>query len=213
VEVEMAATETAWQLRGEYLENCNCDVVCPCLFSTKESMTSKPTQGACEVGFGFHVDDGRFGDVSLDGLNVALIARTPGPMADGNWQVALYLDDQADDGQREALQAIFTGSAGGVMGSLAPLIGEVLGVRSASISWRKEGKERAVVVDDVMHMTVHAAPSINPDGEIWASNAHPFAPEAVAMAVGAPNSTYTDHGLRWDNSGKNAHYAPINWSN
>ena len=210
----MATTEqTTWQIRGEYCESCNCDVVCPCLFSTKEPMTSTPTQGACEVAFGFHVDDGSFGDVSLDGLNVALIARSPGPMAEGNWQVALYLDDQADDGQQEALQAIFTGSAGGVMANLAPLIGEVLGVRSAAIRWRKEGRERSVEVDDVMKMSVHAAPSINPDGEIWATNAHPFAPEGVAMAVSDANSTYADYEMRWDNSGKNAHYAPINWSN
>jgi hypothetical protein len=25
--------------------------------------------------------------------------------------------------------------------------------------------------------------------------------------------TFTDHGMRWDNSGKNGHYAPISWSN
>lgn len=208
----MAATETSWQIHGEYFENCNCDVVCPCLFSPLEPMTSAPTQGACEVGFGFHVDNGTFGDVSLDGLNVALIARTPGRMAEGNWQVALYVDDQADDDQSGALQAIFTGSAGGVMASLAPLIGEVLGVRSASISWQKEGRRRSIKVDDVMAMAGQAVPSINPEGEIWATNAHPFAPEGVAMAVGDAGSTYTDYGMSWDNSGKNAHYAPINWS-
>lgn len=209
----MSATETAWQLRGEYVENCNCDVVCPCLFSAQAPMTSTPTQGPCEVGFGFHIDDGNFGDVSLDGLNVALVARTPGVMADGNWQVALYLDDQAGDAQRDALQAIFTGSAGGVMASLAPLISEVLGVSSASIRWRSDVQGRGVDADDTLHLTVHALPSINPDGEIWATNAHPFAPQGVAMAVGSAGSTYADHGLRWDNSGKNAHYAPINWSN
>ena len=99
------------------------------------------------------------------------------------------------------------------MASLAPLIGEVLGVRPAAISWQKEGKRRSVRVDDVMALAVHAAPSINPDGEIWATNAHPFAPEGLAMAVGDEQSTYADYGLHWDNSGKNAHYAPINWSN
>lgn len=209
----MAATETAWHIRGEYCENCNCDVVCPCLFSVSEPMTSAPTEGACEVAFGFHIDEGKFGEVSLDGLNVGLIARTPGVMADGNWKVALYLDDQADDEQQQALQAIFTGSAGGVMANLAPLIGEVLGVRSASIRWRKEGKERAIEVDEAMKIAVHALPNINPDGEIWATNAHPFAPEGVALAVGDDSSTYDDHEMHWDNSGKNAHYAPINWSN
>src|SRR5260370_23369487 len=138
----MAATEAAGQVRGEYLENCNCDVVCPCLFSSQAPMTSTPTQGACEVGFGFHIDDGSFGHVSLDGLNVALVARTPGPMGEENWQVAVYLDDQADDGQRDALQAIFTGAAGGVMGNLAPLISEALGVRTDSIRWRQVDTER-----------------------------------------------------------------------
>ena len=209
----MAATETAWQIHGEYVENCNCDVVCPCLFSPREPMTSNPTEGPCEVGFGFHVDDGSFGSVSLDGLNVGLVARTPGPMAEGNWQVALYIDDRADEAQGEALQSIFTGAAGGVMGSLAPLIGEVLGVRRASIRWQKDGRRRSIQVDDVMKLAVQAVPSINPDGEIWAANAHPFAPEGLAMAVGEEGSTYADHGLRWDNSGKNAHYAPIKWSN
>ena len=100
------------------------------------------------------------------------------------------------------------------MASLAPLIGEVLGPRKASIRWQKDGKRGTVQVDEVMNLAIHAVPSINPDGaEIWATNAHPFAPEAVAMAVGEEKSTYTDYGMRWDNSGKNAQYAPINWSN
>ena len=209
----MPVAETTWQIHGEYAENCNCEIVCPCLFSPNPPMTSSPTEGPCEVAFGFHVDDGSFGDVSLDGLNVGLVARTPGPMAEGNWQVALYVDDRADEAQTEALQAIFTGAAGGVMANLAPLIGEVLGVRKASIRWHKDGRRRTVQIDDVMQMAVQAVPSINPDGEIWAANAHPFAPEGVAMAVGEPGSTYTDHGMHWDNSGKNAHYAPISWSN
>lgn len=209
----MAAGAIDWQIQGEYLENCNCDIVCPCLFSPLAPMTSQPTEGACEVAFGFHVDEGRFGDVALDGLNVALIARTPGVMADGNWQVALYIDERADDDQNGALQAIFTGGAGGVMANLAPLIGEVLGVRAAAIDWQKDGKRRTVRVDDVMALAVHAVPSINPDEEIWATNAHPFAPARLALAVGEEGSTYSDHGMSWDNSGKNAHYAPINWSN
>jgi hypothetical protein len=92
------------------------------------------------------------------------------------------------------------------------VIGEVLGVRSASIRWHKEGRQRPVEVDEVMRMSVHAVPSINPDGEIWTTNAHPFAPEGLALAVGDANGTFDDYGLRWNNSGKNAHYAPINWS-
>jgi hypothetical protein len=54
---------------------------------------------------------------------------------------------------------------------------------------------------------------MHPSGEIWAAIGHPVAPDKLALAVGADGSTFTDHGMRWDNSGKNGHYAPISWSN
>jgi hypothetical protein len=36
--------------------------------------------------------------------------------------------------------------------------------------------------------------------------------DKLAMAVGEESSTFADYGMRWDNSGKNGHYAAINWS-
>ena len=41
--------ENKWRLSGDYFENCNCDVVCPCLFSTAPPLTARPTQGECNV--------------------------------------------------------------------------------------------------------------------------------------------------------------------
>ncbi len=208
------ATAPAWSLRGEYFENCNCAVACPCIFSAAAPFTSQPTEGACEVAFGFHLDQGAFGDVSLDDLNVAMIARTPGPMIEGNWTVALYVDERADARQQEALSAIFSGAVGGVMGGLAPLIGEVLGVKAVPITYRREGKRRAVEIPDLMHLAVRATPSVmGEDAEVVATNAHPFAPQGVAMAVGEEGSGWADYGLRWDNSGRNGHYGAITWSN
>jgi len=208
----MATTQTRWQITGDYFENCNCDVVCPCLLSPNQPLTSRPTAGACEVAFGFHIDRGSYGAATLDGLNVAMIARTPGPMAQGNWSVALYLDERANEQQRQAIQTIFTGAAGGPIAALAPLISTVLGVKALPITFRKEGKRRSVEIPSVMQLSVHPLPSMDPDKEIWAVNAHPFASE-VAMAIGDEKSTWTDYGMHWDNSGKNGHYAAINWSN
>jgi hypothetical protein len=209
----MVATQTRWQLTGDYFENCNCDVVCPCLFSPAPQMTAQPTQSACEVAFGFHINQGRYGDETLDGLNVGLIGRTPGPMGEGNWSVALYLDERASAPQREALQAVFTGAAGGAMSNLAPLIGTVLGAKVVPITWLKEGKRRSLAIPNIMHMAVHGVPGLGGEAEILVSGAHPFAPEGLAMAVGEQGSTWADYGMRWDNSGKNGHYAAINWSN
>lgn len=204
---------TSWWLRGDYFENCSCDVVCPCLFSAGAPMTAQPTQGACEVPLAFHVDEGRFGDVVLDGLNAVAVLRTPGPMADGNGSIALYLDERADDEQHEALQSIFSGAVGGPLGLLAPLISTVLGVRSVPITYVEDGTHRSVEIPGVARIAVSGLPSIVEGETLWVSNAHPFALDRLALAVGDDGSTWADYGLSWDNSGKNAHFAPISWSN
>ena len=210
----MPETQTRWQIVGDYFENCSCDVACPCVFSPGPFLSAKPTQGVCQVAMAFHVDQGRYGEVPLDGLNAVVVARSPGgPMGEGNWTVAAYVDERADERQRQALQTIFTGAAGGQPGGMAPLTSTVLGVKPVPITYRKEGKRRAVEIPNVMQVAVHAAPGLDAEKEIWATNAHPFAPEGVAMAVGDAGSTWADYGMHWDNSGKNGHYASIKWSN
>lgn len=209
----MASKQTRWQIAGEYFENCNCAVVCPCHFSTNRPFTSKPTEGFCDVAFVCHINTGSYDNITLDDLNAVMIAHIPGTFAEGNWSVALYLDDRANEGQRQALEAIFSASAGGPLGIIAPLISTVLGVKTVPITFKVEGKRRSVEIPNITHLAVHPLPSIgDSQNEIWALNAHPLAPQ-VAMAVGDQNSTWTDYGMRWDNSGKNGHYASINWSN
>lgn len=208
----MTATQTSWKISGDYFENCNCAVVCPCVASPNAPLTSQPTEGDCEAPIAFHINQGTFGDVTLDDLNAVVILRTPGPMGDGNGTVALYTDERADDRQRDALTAIFGGTAGGPMGALAPLITEMLGVKSVPITYTVGQRSRSVEVPGILHLGVTAAPSVNPDEEMWLTNAHPLFPEKIAVAVGDNDSTYEDYGLRWDNSGKNGFYAPFTWS-
>jgi hypothetical protein len=202
-----------WRLKGDYFENCNCDVVCPCLVSTAPPLTSRPTQGACDVALAFHIDEGRYEETSLDGLNVVVVAHTPGRMSEGDWALGAYIDERADEAQSEALGQIFSGGAGGPMSAFAPLVGRQLGVKKLPIRFAIEGKTRSVEIPGVMSMSVAPLPTLHPDGEIWASIGHPIAPDKLALAVGGEGSTFADHGMRWNNSGKNGHYARITWSN
>jgi hypothetical protein len=128
--------------------------------------------------------------------------------------VAIYVDERADQSQQAAIQAIFSGAAGGTMGAFAPLVGEVLGVKSVPINYRVDGKRRSVDIPGIIEMAVRpVASAMGEDAEMVAKNAHPFNPEGVVMAVGEAGSAWSDYGMRWDNSGKNGHYAPIRWSN
>ena len=95
------------------------------------------------------------------------------------------------------------------MGQLAPLIGKNLGAKKVPITYRIEGKKRFAEIPNVLHMSVDPLPTAHPSGEIWANTGHPVSPDKLAFAMGAPGNTFTDHGMRWDNSGKNGHYAPI----
>ena len=121
----MPESLTPWSIRGQYFENCNCDVVCPCEVSPLGPLKARPDRGVCDVVLAFHLDDGRFGEVRLGGLNVILAIHTPGVMAEGNWTGAPYLDERASPEQRQALGAIFGGAVGGPLARLAPLIAEL----------------------------------------------------------------------------------------
>jgi Protein of unknown function (DUF1326) len=132
---------------------------------------------------------------------------------DGNWAVGAYIDQRADEKQTEALGSIFTGAAGGPMAAFAPLIAKNLGMRKVPITYRVQGKKRSAEIPGILHMAVDPLPTMHPSGEIWANVGHPISPDKLAFAVGAAGSTFSDHGMRWDNSGKNGHYAPIRWSN
>lgn len=208
----MATAMTQWQITGDYFENCNCDVLCPCEVSSKPMMTASPTRGVCDVALALHVDRGNFGSTPLDNLNAVIVAHTPGPMAEGNWSAALYIDERANDDQRQALQAILTGQVGGVMSQLAPLISTILGVRFVPISFMKDGAHRTLEIPNIAHVVVSALPSPIPGKEMTITAMHPFNADALVLAMGDEGSTYQDFGMSWNNSGRNGHYAPINWS-
>ena len=61
-----------WKLDGAYFEACNCATACPCV------LLSPPTEGECTALVAWHIDEGNFGDVDLDGLNVSLAVHSPG---------------------------------------------------------------------------------------------------------------------------------------
>ena len=94
-----------WMLRGSEYANCNCAWCCPCQFN------APTTNGFCEAVAGGHIEEGRFNDVSLDGLNFALLLQWPGEIAAGNGRQQAIIDERADADQREAVRKILHGES------------------------------------------------------------------------------------------------------
>lgn len=92
-----------WSMQGTEFVNCNCAVGCPCQFQ------SLPTHGNCEA-YGFvQIDQGRFGDTSLDGLRWGILAKWPGPIHEGKGTFQAIVDERADAKQRAAIEAVAHG--------------------------------------------------------------------------------------------------------
>ena len=194
---------TSWKIAGTYFESCNCEVACPCIF------LSPPTSGGCTLLVAWHIDQGRFGQIELDGLNTVLAVHSPGHMLEVKWKIALYVDERANQDQQNALTQIFSGQAGGHLASVVPLIGEVLGVKKASIEYRSEGKRRSLRVGNLADAEIEGVPG--QDGGDVAIAGPPFTlvPGFPAVVAKSKRMRFSDYGLNWEVSNKNGFFSPF----
>ena len=80
------------------------------------------TYDRCKGFWAIRVDDGRFGDVPLDGLKAVIVYDTPQRMIDGGWTQALIVDARSTEPQRRAMETILTGRAAGPWEKLASFV-------------------------------------------------------------------------------------------
>jgi hypothetical protein len=120
-----------WQLKGDWFDVCKCTIPCPCTFA------QAPSEGDCDGVLVWHIREGNYGDVSLDGLNILALGHFEGNIWDDETKatMGMFVDERADESQREALQIIFSGQAGGWPGEFAQSIGEVRGMEYVPIEF------------------------------------------------------------------------------
>jgi hypothetical protein len=121
-----------WRASGDWFDVCKCNIPCPCTFA------QTPTYGDCDGIMVYHIKEGNYGEISLSGLNVLILDSFNGnPWAD-HWvkvNVGIFFDEKAKEQQRNALNMIFSGRAGGFMAEFAKLLGEVHGIEYAPIKF------------------------------------------------------------------------------
>src|SRR5438093_1272814 len=124
-----------YKLEGTILEVCNCDILCPCWVG------EDPDNGTCDSAMAWHVDEGSVNGTDVSGHTVAVLVHIPGNVLKGNWKVAMFTDDKASPQQHQALTDAFTGKLGGPIAETMQLVGEVVSIEQAPITYDlKEGK-------------------------------------------------------------------------
>jgi len=122
----------SYQLEGKLLEVCDCNVLCPCWIGEDADNST------CDAVVAYHIDKGTIDGTDVSGLSLALACHIPANILQGNWKIAVYIDDNATPQQQEALLNVWTGKLGGPVADLAKLVGEVAAVERAPISFAVE---------------------------------------------------------------------------
>ena len=146
----------AYHLEGRLLEVCDCRVLCPCWIG------EDPDNGTCDSVLAYHFDKGSIDGVDVTGRTVAMVAHIPGNVLNGNFRIALYLDEGASDAQQEALVNVYSGKLGGPVAELAKLVGEVVSVERTPIRFDVQDGRGTLTVGNVSHAELE--PYKGPDG-------------------------------------------------
>jgi hypothetical protein len=199
----------AWNLKGQYLENCSCDVPCPCTVS----LDLGADRDRCHAFLVFDVESGEVDGVDVSGLTVAAVGDTPKVMSEGNWRLGVLIDANASDEQAEKLGAVFGGELGGPMEALAPLIGEQLGVERVAIEVSHEnGTHRVKVGDDGEVAVQEIVPWGKEDGEP-AKLTGIFHPAGEEFTIAkATTSRVSAFGIDIAFEGRSAFANPFSWA-
>jgi len=92
-----------WRIKGPEFNNCSCAFGCPCQFN------ALPTYGHCHALAAMRIDEGHFGDTKLDGLCWLGTFAWPGAVHEGNGTQQFFIDERANEDQRQALVTILHG--------------------------------------------------------------------------------------------------------
>lgn len=141
------STKTPYHVKADHIEACNCQHGCNCQFE------GTPNEGKCEFIVGWHVKDGKFGDVSLTGVRAVVAAKYPKAIHEGNGHIVLFVDEKATDAQATAFATILSGQMGGMpWEALAGTVGRFEGPIRKPISIDVAGERSQVRVPGAIEL-------------------------------------------------------------
>lgn len=206
-----------WHITGDWFDACNCSIPCPC------SWAQPPTQPFCEGVLAWHIREGHYGDIDLAGLNLVVVGRFEGTLwgGDGKGSSAVFIDQRADERQREALEIIFSGQAGGWPATYAHLIDfdpdtavpeEIADIRlevADDLSfWRVEIPGKVTARGEPL-----IGPTTPPGGLVQVHNlpGSDTGPGQVSTWGRTTANTVDAFEFRWEAKGKSSKHIPFDW--
>jgi hypothetical protein len=136
-----------------------------------------------------------------------------GILLEGGWHVVLVIDEAADEAQAEALEAIFSGQAGGLFEAAAPLIDAVEGSIVVPFSYSAEDGHLSFSAGDIV--TIETDKSLGFGESQGSVYPHPFVPPDETANVGKTTDATVDFDddFSWNVSGNNSYFGAFEMAN
>jgi hypothetical protein len=148
----------AYEIEGRLLEVCTCNVLCPCWVG------EDPDYKTCDTTIAWGIEKGSIEGVDVSGLTMAVSAHIPkNILIPKSWKAVVFVDDRASPEQEQVMLRLFTGQLGGAVADLAGLIGEVVAVERAPITFTVEGGKGRISIGSIVEADM--APFVGATGK------------------------------------------------
>lgn len=196
------AESKVYSVKGTYMESCNCDSVCPCVF------LADPTEGFCQAFLAWHIEEGHLHDVRLDGLNVSAWLHAPDNLLKGGWRLALYVDANGSLKQQHALKELWLGKHGGYLETIASFVSDVIGTRAVPIHYEMHDMKSSFKVVGVGHLDAENTKGADGGKVLLENTPLAIAPPYPITVAKSKILRYQDHGIDQFLSDTNAFSSP-----
>jgi hypothetical protein len=199
-------TVPTWWAEGLLFENCNCQLLCPGHLSFKQLCDQERCLGIWALAF----EGGRFEETRLGGLNAAILWDSPRHMIAGNWTTALFVDERADLRQRQAIETILSGRAGGPWQVLGRFVGTRLDTRALPIHLEDAGRTKRMWAEGLFDTSIEALRGKDKTQEAVLSNVfNQIHASTQVLALG--KTRCTDRRLPFTTEGTHALHSKFSW--
>ena len=156
-------------------------------------------------------DEGSFGGVPLAGVRALIAFDTPQRMIDGGWLQTIIIDESASGDQRQAVETMLMGKAGGPWEKLAGFVGSRQPTEFRRIEFADEGAtKRASIAGRLKAVVTQIRGRDKAQPVLFENIFNQIHAPTQVLALG--DSQYDDGLVRFDNAGSHGLFSTFEWT-
>jgi hypothetical protein len=198
---------TSWWAKGLLFENCSCQLVCPGHIHFEQLCTHERCRGY----WAFQLDEGAVDGLSLGQRRVVVAFDSPQRMIDGGWTQIMFVDDEASERQRSAIESMFKGELGGPWEILGKFVDKRLPTQYVPIEMKIGTTTKSLSIPGIVEATVEMIRGRDRSEPVRFENIFNQI-HASTQVIAFGSSRYDDGVIRFDTERTHGLWSRFDWN-